>query len=321
MPARTTTVEIKQITTPLEHSEAPHWDHRDGSLYFVDTFQAKVLRWDSKTDHLASHKLESASVGVVIPMKNAPNQFVVSADRRLYHFRWAGTENDTGTLTPLLEIEDHKPKNQSNDGKADSNGNLWLGTLTRRDDLGVTPLGGSLYRVRVALKKRTLYEEKQSRTSISNGIAWSSDDKYMFFIDSQERVVYKYDFVVGTGCVSNRVVLFNMASHQELKGIPDGMTIDTEDNLWVALFGGQSIIKVNSYTGKLLKILRMPVEYVTSVCFGGPEIDVLYATTSKLHLDVEGLAKQPSAGSVFAISGLGVKGFRANEVQLKENVL
>ncbi|KAJ8939122.1 hypothetical protein NQ318_012362 [Aromia moschata] len=141
---------------------------------------------------------------------------------------------------------------------------------------------------------------------------------------------------------------FDLHDHPELKGIPDGMTIDSSDNLWIALFGGHSvcsflptgllvlslpslelerpglmclvetldvevIINVDSKTGHLKRVIKMPATYVTSACFGGPQLDILYVTTSKLHLTQPELENEPLAGSVFAVSNLEVKGVPSNK--------
>lgn len=87
------------------------------------------------------------------------------------------------------------------------------------------------------------------------------------------------------------------------------MTIDTDDNLWIALYGGGSVIQVNPKTGKILRRIALPAECVTSVAFGGPNLDVLFVTTSRVSLTEAEGAKQPAAGSVFAVVNLGVKGF------------
>ncbi|XP_060527368.1 regucalcin-like [Cylas formicarius] len=309
-------LDITPVTPPVQHAEGPHWDPVDQVLYYVDTFQATILRWDPKTELFTSHKLQDRkSIGVITPIKDTAEQYIVAADRLVYYFQWDGFHNDTGIATELFEVEPQKPNNQFNDGKADANGNMWIGTLTRNDDLGVTSFGGSLYRIEISLDYHDEIEAKENQTSISNGIAWSSDNKFMFFIDSALKKVFKFDFD-GDSVISNERVLFDLADHSELSGIPDGMTIDTDENLWVALFGGSAIIQVHPVTGDLLQVVPMPVQFVTSLCFGGGELEILYATTSRLHLNEEGVQQQPSAGSVLSIEGLGVKGRPDFEVVL-----
>ncbi|KAL3276941.1 hypothetical protein HHI36_012307, partial [Cryptolaemus montrouzieri] len=103
-------------------------------------------------------------------------------------------------------------------------------------------------------------------------------------------------------------VLFDLNEHRQLNGIPDGLTTDCKDNLWIALFGGHGIIHVDGISGKLLRYLKVPATYCTSVCFGGASREVLFVTTSNLKLTEEERIKEPNAGAVFAIRNLGVKG-------------
>ncbi|KAG5885193.1 hypothetical protein JTB14_036500, partial [Gonioctena quinquepunctata] len=187
--------------------------------------------------------------------------------------------------------------------------------LTRNEDLTVQPNGGCMYMITV--NETILIEEKISKTSISNGIAWSKNSDMFYFIDSNERTVTGYNYNPISGKISNKTTVFDLHDYPELRGIPDGMIIDENDNLWVALFGGHSVIQVNPATGKLIKTIRMPATYVTSVCFGGPDLDILFVTTSKLHLNATGQLEEPSAGSVFVIAGLGVKGVPGHEAIFK----
>lgn len=119
-------------------------------------------------------------------------------------------------------------------------------------------------------------------------------------------------FVVGNG-----KAIFDLRDHPHLTGILDGMTIDSEDNLWVALFGGGGVIKINSKTGELMAFIQLPsVTYVTSCTFGGDNFATLFVTTSRLKLDTNGRKNEPLAGCVFTIDNLGVKGTVNNECLL-----
>ncbi|KAG5878304.1 hypothetical protein JTB14_017653 [Gonioctena quinquepunctata] len=306
---------IKPVTAAVQHSEGPHWDENNENLYFVDTFKATIYRWDSMNDKTSSHKLDNHnSVGVIIPIKDEKEEFVVAADRSLYRFKWPKEGIKLKTEARSLALLDKdKPKNQCNDGKADSYGRLWIGTLTRNEDLSVSPKGGSLFTLKCGDTIKV--DEKISNTSISNGLAWSKNNKKMYHIDSLEKNVYEYDYEEKSGNISNRKIVFKLSNHPELQGIPDGMTIDVQDNLWIALFGGHSVINVNPKTGKLINIVKMPVTYVTSACFGGTNLDILFVTTSKLHLKEKQLVEEPDAGSVFAIENLGVKGLPGNRAK------
>jgi len=239
----------------------------------------------------------------------------VCRDRKISLFSWDGASNNSGTFQELTSVDEDKPNNQFNDGKADSKGRLWAGTLTRNEDLSVSSNGGSLYLISgeaLATPKVMI-----SPVSISNGLAWSKDEKKFFYIDSETRKVISYRFDIVKGSLEAPEILFDLAEHEDLEGIPDGMAIDTDDNLWVALYGGKSVIKINSTSGELSRIVKIPATYVTSATFGGPNLDILYVTTSRLKLtSEEELAKEPLAGCVFAVYNLGVRGYPANNFKL-----
>ncbi|XP_023025109.2 regucalcin [Leptinotarsa decemlineata] len=303
---------IKPVTPPIQHSEGPHWIENQQMVYYVDTFRPTIYRWEYSTGKVSSHRLDHHdSIGIIIPIKDTEDEFVVGADQDIYRLKWPKEDsNEKIEFVNLAKVQPTKSEKQFNDGKADCHGRIWAGVLTRNEDLTVQPHGGCLYMVTVngTIEK----EEKISNTSISNGLAWTKDSKKFYFIDSTERTVTGYDYDQTSGEIENKTTVFNLADHPDLKGIPDGMIIDDEDNLWVALFGGTSVVHLNPSTGKIIKVITIPATYVTSACFGGPELDVLYVTTSRLHLNETEQLKEPLAGSVFAIEDLGVKGVRGH---------
>ncbi|XP_076260562.1 regucalcin-like isoform X2 [Rhynchophorus ferrugineus] len=312
-----TSFKIVPITDPLQHTEGPHWDHKNSILYYVDTFQATAYRWNSKTNAVTYQKFDGRnSIGTITPIKDRDGQFIVSSDRYIYHLEWDGQENNTGVIKELFLVEPTKPKNQFNDGKADINGTLWLGTLTREPDLSVSPSGGNLYQMALCSHpSHKQYEERIAGTTISNGLCWSCNNNHFFYIDSAKKTIDKYKFDVNTGSLGEKETIFTLENYPAIEGILDGMTIDSDNNLWVATFGGSSVLKINSRTGKLLRVVPMPAKYVTSVAFGGKKLDVLYVTTSRLHLTRDEICECQSAGSVFAVYGLKAKGIVMNEVE------
>ena len=126
-------------------------------------------------------------------------------------------------------------------------------------------------------------------------MAWSADHKSFYYIDSPTRQVAAFDCDMDAGTVSNRHVAFELP---EGMGYPDGMCIDNEGMLWVALWQGWGVARF-SPDGELLGKIEVPVERVTSCCFGGENWDELYITTASRDLDEMGRAEQPQAGGVF----------------------
>lgn len=152
---------------------------------------------------------------------------------------------------------------------------------------------------------------------MSNGLAWNQDDTKFYYIDSPTLHVMQYDYDSESGAISNGKIVFDVNQYQNyITGVPDGMTIDAEDKLWIALYGGGTIIHVDPSTGSLLNIIAIPARYVTSVNFGGPNLDVLFVTTSRYTLSQTERKQQPAAGSVFAITNTGSYGLPAFQADI-----
>ena len=193
----------------------------------------------------------------------------------------------SGELSPIIDPEQDLPNNRFNDGKVDPEGRLWAGTMGMNE----APNVGSLYRLNRNLSADKLFDQ----VSISNGMAWTSDHKTFYYIDSPTRRVDVFDCDMAGGSVSNRQTAFELPRGM---GYPDGMCIDNEGMLWVALWQGWGVARFEP-GGALLAKVEVPVECVTSCCFGGENWDELYITTSSRDLDRTGRAEQPLAGGVF----------------------
>ena len=153
-----------------------------------------------------------------------------------------------------------------------------------------------------------------SPVSISNGIGWTNDNKTMYYVDSLPRKVYKFDFDVSAGTITNQQ-LFIDYNKEKMLVVPDGMCTDTEGRLWIASFGGSSGINCwDPDSGKHLQSISMPgVCNVTSCCFGGPNYEWLYVTSANVNSDPK---EYPNAGHVFVVKGLGARGTPSNKFKL-----
>ncbi len=139
----------------------------------------------------------------------------------------------------------------------------------------------------------------------SNGIAWSRDEKTMYFIDTPTHNVFAYDYDFTTGNISNSKTVITIG---EKDGHPDGMTIDADGMLWIALWNGWKIQRWNPLTGTLLKEIYFPVAKITSCTFGGEQLDDLYVTTASTDLTPQERKDQPLAGCLLVIKQCGYKG-------------
>jgi len=275
--------------------EGPHWDPESKRLYYVDILGKKVLSLDPTNEDLKIYDA-GALVGCLAPVAGKPNTFLVATQRGI---QFLNMTSDTMTTLVTRTTMESKPENRFNDGKVDSSGRLWVGTMSTEDKKNQ----GSLYVVRGDGKFTSVISD----VSISNGLAWTADDKKFYYIDTPTQQIVQYDHDKATATISNKKVAFSIPKDL---GNPDGMTIDTDGNLWVALWNGSSVVQYNPHTGTLLKLVHIPAPKVTSVCFGGPNLDILYVTTASKDTD---LKKFPEAGCVFAVTGLGVKGHPYNK--------
>src|SRR5690606_35948585 len=157
--------------------------------------------------------------------------------------------------------------------------------------------------------------KKIAGVSCSNGLAWSLDDRTFYYIDTPTRQVVAYDFDVATAAITNRRVVVEV---DPADGLPDGMTIDAEGMLWIALWGGWKVERWDPGTGEKLAEIRLPVSQVTSCAFGGADLNDLYITSAKIGLTAEERRAQPAAGSLFVVKNLSVSGMATNRYVMQD---
>lgn len=200
--------------------------------------------------------------------------------------RFAAVHPD-GHTSKLAAVEADLADNRMNDGKTDSHGRFWAGTM----DYHARPDAGTLYRLNADLTVDTML----TSVTISNGIGWSPDDRLMYYVDSPTQRIDVFDYDADDGTISNRRVLAEVPRDA---GLPDGMAIDSDGCLWLALFGGGS---VRRYTpdGRVDAVLALPASQITSCAFGGPDLCDLYITSASIGLSSQERGTQPLAGAVF----------------------
>jgi len=162
------------------------------------------------------------------------------------------------------------------------------------------PERGSLYRIGPDMQ----FERVLDRLWISNGIDWSLDDTKMYFVDSPTRRVDVLDYDIETGAATNRRPFHEFAD--DVPGIPDGLCVDAEGGLWVALWGGSRVVGLTP-DGQLHTHVDVPSSQVTSCAFGGPDLKTLFITSATWDLAPEVLAEEPHAGGLFT-ADVGVAG-------------
>ncbi|KAL0274305.1 UNVERIFIED_CONTAM: hypothetical protein PYX00_006758 [Menopon gallinae] len=304
--------EVKAVTPPVIHGEGPHWDEDKQVLYYVDIKNQTINRYDPKTKDWNQVYIDGGPVSPVIPVQ-FEDEFVIGRGLDLVRVRWDGKSEKPTDVKVLTSVDGDKPQNRFNDGKVDSSGRLWAGTMGPENP-DILPDQGSLYSFEPFNNFRPV--KQLSPVSISNGLAWNKNDTLMYYIDSPTRNVDVFDFDILKGTIGNRRTLFSFAENN-VTGVPDGMTIDERDNLWVAVYAGKSVLNIDSNSGVLIQSIPFPVTKITSCVFGGANLDTLYVTSSRVGLSGDQLKEEPQAGSVFEVKGLGVKGqAKSNKIRV-----
>ncbi len=276
--------ELIPFIPPMQLGESACWDAELNTLWWVD----------ARAHRLHSYCLDDDSLQQ-IPLPEVPGMVTLCNDGGLilavkeiiYH------RNRQGNMTVL-----HKqalPEARYNDGKCDPAGRLWVGTM--RYDYGSG--ASSLY----CLEAGKAMQRMLDCVSISNGMAWNAEHTIMYYIDSADRAIYAFRYLLENGEISERRVIFTA---NEGMGMPDGMTIDSDDTLWVAMYyyhldlGGHGrVLHIDPADGTVLDEIVVPgAHYVTSCTFGGAELSELYITSAVDHIHGDTMLC-PNAGRLF----------------------
>ncbi|MGZ4300633.1 MAG: SMP-30/gluconolactonase/LRE family protein [Gaiellaceae bacterium] len=236
-------------------AEGPRWDAATGRLLWVDIEGCELHVLESGDDRAIGL---DAMVGVAAPTSSGA-VLVALADRL------ALVDLADESVRTLVRLP-HGPALRSNDGACDAAGRFWIGTMGLDETRGA----GALYRYDGRLE-RVLDE-----VTLSNGIGWTRDETRMYYIDSPVQRVDIFDFEVVSGRIDDRRPFVSI---DESEGIPDGLTVDDEGGVWVALYGGSCVHRYDE-SGRLDAVLEVPALNVTSCCFGGEDGRSLFVTTA-----------------------------------------
>jgi sugar lactone lactonase YvrE len=289
----TTTADVELVLDARARlGEGPIWDDETGQLVWVDILEGIVHRTSPGTGRDVALDV-GRTVGSV-GLRRGGGLVLATDDG--FHLQDPG-----GTTTRrIAAVEADDPLTRMNDGKVDPQGRFWAGTMAF-DEVSVM---GSLYRLDPEGSVTTML----TGVGISNGIDWSGDGSTMYFIDSPTGGVDTFRWDGPTGTIADRRRLVTIGPDGE--GKPDGMTLDAEGYLWVACWDGW---RVRRYApdGTFDREIRFPAAHVSSVAFGGPDLDELYVTTAWHMVDPAERAAQPLGGSLFRCRP-GVRGRPAN---------
>ncbi|MGP4016913.1 SMP-30/gluconolactonase/LRE family protein [Saccharopolyspora sp. 5N708] len=272
--------EAQQLTDPCaHHGEGPVW-HRDWpGLRWVDMLAGDVLTLDEATG--AVRRAHVGSVAAALRPRSVGGA-VLALERG-----FALADDDLTEVRPLPEVW-RDPAVRMNEGGCDPDGRFYCGSMSYRSDPGM----GKLYRLDADGSVSVVLDA----VTISNGLAWSPDGTTAYYVDTPTQCVDAFDYADGELRARRHV-----AHVAPEAGAPDGLTVDADGYLWVALWGGSGVHRY-SPTGELVDRIEVPAPKVTACTFGGPDLTDLYITTSQVGTDLEA---HPLAGAVFRVPRAG----------------
>ncbi len=274
-----------------ELGEGPIWSKTDKAVYFVDIKRKQVHRYTVDTRETMTWPAPSEAC-FILPASDGA--FVCGLRKGLYRF-----DAGTGTFDKLADVERDRAGNRLNDGFADPRGYLWFGSM---DDAEQAPTG-ALYRV----GDDGRIELRDDGYDIANGPAMSPDGRTLYHTDTHSQTIYASD-VDEHGGLSNKRVFIKVQGSAH----PDGMAVDAEGCLWVALFGGGCIERYGR-DGKQIDTVAFPCSNITKLVFGGDDLRTAYVTTAMKGLSEAKRERETLAGGLFT--------FRAPVPGLPQNVV
>ena len=271
-------------TTSSIHGEGALWDEQIQRLLWVDIDGCLVNVFDPATSQNKSVPTGSP-IGTVVPTRS-PTRVAAALKNG-----FAVVDLNSAAVEYLVPMDLGPAGGRFNDGKADPAGRFWAGTMARGG-------AGVLYRLDT---DRSLHK-MLTGVSTSNGIVWARDRKVMYYIDTATSMVEAFDYDNASGAITNRRCIVKVPP--EL-GHPDGMTIDSQDRLWVAMWGGSRVCCFDPATAQLVHTVHTPKAKHSSSCsLGGPHLDTLFVTTSCQGIKPEESAPggtQENSGRLFSI--------------------
>lgn len=271
--------------------EGALWDLPTQRLYWIDIAGKTLHMYSPRNKKLDSYPMPD-EIGTVVVIDSS--KVLLALAHNLSEFNL-----ETMELTEVLRPEIDASSVRFNDGKCSPNGELWVGTM----DLDTKNPIAALYKI----DNKYEISKQLSNIAVSNGICWSPDGFTMYYIDSPTYSIQSFVFNKETNSISRGKKIIDTPKEW---GTPDGCTIDERGMIWVAHWGGAKVSCWNPYTRKLLTTIDVPAANVTSVAFGGENLDELYITTARNWMPEGGEEKYPLAGGLF-VAKPGVKGIES----------
>lgn len=264
------------VTDTDNLGECPVWDERTGRLHWIDVTGKRISSCASDGSDVVRTSLDDIPGSFALRENGG---YLIGFRRSLALIGPDGRE-ERRERPAIVDFESER----FNDGACDRRGRFWVGTMDRRLKQNI----GGLYRVDSDMSVCRMAEG----IGLSNGLAWSPDDRTLYHCDSAPAVIYAYDFDLDDGEVRNRRVFLQF---DPSTARPDGCAMDSEGFLWVAALGSGAIHRYDP-SGRLDRAIKTPVKRASSLCFGGPDWRRIYITTMGPH---DGHGDDPLDGAVF----------------------
>ena len=270
--------------------EAPIWHPLRNTLFWLDVHGKRLFEYIPEQKDCRTWDFKR-KISTVVPESKVT--VIVAQENELLRL-----DLDTGERERLAAIDDANGALRFNDGKCDPRGRFWVGTLRAKGSAvrgalySFGPDGGSVRKI----------ENVQN----SNGLGWSPDQKWFYYIDSPTRQIARYHYDPKSGDIAYDGIAIPTKEY----GIPDGMAIDAQGNLWVAITE-KGVFCWNPTSGQLLRRVVLPAQHITACGFGGKALDELYITTARFGVATNSLKEFPLTGSLFMVKP-GVQGVKPN---------
>nr|WP_163500262.1 SMP-30/gluconolactonase/LRE family protein [Halomonas socia] len=286
------------LALDMSLGESPLWSEARQTLYWVDINRGTIYAWhpgsgappETITLEEKVGCIALCEDGLLASMSPGIVRLRLPFDGRLERLAANPEWKQEGKKEGREERQEGQG-NRFNDGRCDPAGRFWVGTIDAEERHPTAALycleSGELVR-------------RQAKLGIANGLAFSPDQRWLYHTDSLTRRILRYPFDAASGATGAPQTWVDL-NVLGLPGVPDGAAVDSEGCYWSALYDGGRVVRF-SPQGELLAEIEVPCPHPTMPAFGGRDLRTLYITTATQHLDGEGRARWPAAGSLLSVT-------------------
>jgi len=270
----------------MQVGECPLWHPEEKTLYWVDIDGMEIHSLHSDSTMHRSWKMPSEPAAIA---RHASGGLIVALRTGLSHL-----DTDSGRLLDMARAPYDPSNTRFNDGRCDAAGRFWLGTLYEprdRQEAGMYCLEKG--------KIRTIW---QGGITVSNGLAFSPDNCFLYHADTTSHTIYRRNFDLASGRAGEPIVFkrFPTDRTQDYGGRPDGAAVDSEGAYWCAMFDGGRLLRISS-SGDILEDIHLPVRCPTMMAFGGNDLRTLYVTSASKNRPTNELDRFPLSGCILSL--------------------